>query len=284
MTPQKHARQLTKIVLKNSEAKTIDKAFSEWSVDPYVDYDESSESECVCGKKHIAYLYRIRNTLNGNVLFPIGSKCIQRFGSSSMDFAVQSLQKIYDFTHGDRTGLSDDALYYLLQHEVIDNWEHAFLTGIGRKRNLSARQIMKISEVKSKVKKWFDDLTEKAEENTMKKKTTKPVKMNENVVFNEDEHRRLMKVNALEMARGIASRWMERLAQEVDTLRKKYKPGYPANVDQLVDEVQSTHNHIVAQCREEIANAGVGDYLTPEEVSLLMNEEMRSKMLQGKNI
>lgn len=77
---------------------------------------------------------------------------------------------------------------------------------------------------------------------------------------------------------------MTELSRLIDEMREKYKPNYPANVDQLVDEVQSTHNHIVAQCREEIANAGVGDYLSIEEVSLLMNEEMRSKMLQGKNI
>lgn len=100
----------------------------------------------------------------------------------------------------------------------------------------------------------------------------------------EGEHRRMMKVNAMNLAREIAAKHMAELSRRIDEMREKYKPGFPSNVDQLVDEVQSTHNHIVAQCREEIAKAGVGDYLTPEEVSLLMNEEMRSKMLQGKNI
>lgn len=61
-------------------------------------------------------------------------------------------------------------------------------------------------------------------------------------------------------------------------MREKYKPGYPANVDHLVDDVQSTHNRIVAQCREEIAKADIGDYLTPEEVTLTINEMMRAAL------
>ena len=74
---------------------------------------------------------------------------------------------------------------------------------------------------------------------------------------------------------------MTELSRRIDEMRKKYKPDYPANVDQLVDEVQSTHNHIVAQCREEIANAGVCDYLSMEDISMTINETMR-EVLQGK--
>lgn len=103
---------------------------------------------------------------------------------------------------------------------------------------------------------------------TMKKKTMKSVKMNEN------EHRRQMKVNALKMARDIATKHMAELYRRIGEIREKYKQGYPANVDHLVDEVQSTHNQIVSRCRDEMSQNGIGDYLNPEEVAMLISEEM----------
>ena len=106
----------------------------------------------------------------------------------------------------------------------------------------------------------------------MKKKTTKSVKMNEN------EHCRMMKVNALKMARDIAAKHMAELYRRIGEIREKYRKDYPANIDGLVDEVQSTHNQIVSKCREEISNAGIGDYLNPEDVAMVMNEEMLKAM------
>ena len=85
----------------------------------------------------------------------------------------------------------------------------------------------------------------------------------------------------MNLAKEIAAKHMAELSRRIDEIRKKYKQNYPANVDQLVVDVQSTHNHIVAQCREEIANAGVGDYLTIEDISMTINESMR-EVLKGK--
>lgn len=84
----------------------------------------------------------------------------------------------------------------------------------------------------------------------------------------------MMKVNALKMAREIAARHMAELSVRIDEIRERYRGEYPANLDSLVDAVQTTHNRIVSRCREEIVNAGIGDYLTPEDVSMVMNEEM----------
>ena len=91
-----------------------------------------------------------------------------------------------------------------------------------------------------------------------------------------------MKVNAMNLAREIAAKHMTELSRRIDEIRKKYKPNYPANVDQLVDVVQTAHNHIVAQCREEIANAGVCDYLSTEDISMTINNVMR-EALHGKS-
>lgn len=109
---------------------------------------------------------------------------------------------------------------------------------------------------------------------TTKKKTTKSVKMNENVRMSDNEHCRMMKVNALKMAREIAARHMAELSTRIGEIREKYRKDYPANIDGLVDEVQSTHNQIVSKCREEISSAGIGDYLNSEDVAMVMNEEM----------
>lgn len=108
----------------------------------------------------------------------------------------------------------------------------------------------------------------------MKKKTTKSVKMNETVRMSDNEHRRQMKVNALKMAREIAAKHMAELSSRIDEIREKYRKDYPANIDGLVDEVQSTHNQIVSKCREELSQNGIGDYLNPEEVAMLISEEM----------
>ena len=66
---------------------------------------------------------------------------------------------------------------------------------------------------------------------TTKKKPTKSVKMNEN------EHCRLMKVNALKMAREIAARHMAELSTRIGEIREKYRSEYPDNIDSLVDVV-----------------------------------------------
>ena len=104
--------------------------------------------------------------------------------------------------------------------------------------------------------------------------TKKKTKKQKTIKMNENEHCRMMKVNALKLAREIAARHMAELSTHIGEIREKYRSEYPANIDSLVDVVQTTHNQIVSKCREEISNAGVGDYLNPEDVAMVMNEEM----------
>ena len=75
--------QLASIVLDNSESKTWSSCTAEWIV---VDYEEDDDADgmCVCGKEGLRYMYTIRNELNGNELFPIGSECIKRFNSDDL--------------------------------------------------------------------------------------------------------------------------------------------------------------------------------------------------------
>jgi hypothetical protein len=65
-------------VFANSEEKNdFLKAAQEWSM---VGHDVVPDETCICGKKHLSLVFRLRNHLNGNTLYPVGSKCIHKFG------------------------------------------------------------------------------------------------------------------------------------------------------------------------------------------------------------
>lgn len=81
---------LIKTVISNSDSKTWREARLEWFVKS-MDEDESLESTCVCGHEHLRYLYTIENKINGNQLYPIGSKCIKLFESRTMDEDAEML-------------------------------------------------------------------------------------------------------------------------------------------------------------------------------------------------
>lgn len=71
-------------VIDASEGETWDEAVGEWEIFD-CEEDEDCSSFCICGKEGIRYLYTIRNVENGNLLYPIGSSCIKKFGNEDMD-------------------------------------------------------------------------------------------------------------------------------------------------------------------------------------------------------
>lgn len=79
------ARQkLIDAVVSASESPEWDTAIYEWYMDGCA-LDHSCSSRCVCGQESIKYLFTIRNQLNSNILFPIGSRCIRKFGRADMN-------------------------------------------------------------------------------------------------------------------------------------------------------------------------------------------------------
>lgn len=94
MATKKSNYQLPSKVIENSETKEWDLAVREWEI---VDCEESEENnaECVCGKKHIRYMFTIRNTRNGNTLSPIGSSCIRKFQRSDLSSLVDAYEKLF---------------------------------------------------------------------------------------------------------------------------------------------------------------------------------------------
>lgn len=89
---------LINVVINNSVSDFWDNAVTEWDIS-YYEEDEDCSSKCICGKENIKYLFTIRNRLNGNELFPIGSRCIKRFGLRDLYYETECIQGMYKLYH-----------------------------------------------------------------------------------------------------------------------------------------------------------------------------------------
>lgn len=89
-----YAENLLKRVVEESNANNWDDAVTEWEVSD-AEEDSSASTSCICGKENIRYLYTIRNTENGHELFPIGSRCIQKFGQADLTQATTLYESLF---------------------------------------------------------------------------------------------------------------------------------------------------------------------------------------------
>lgn len=87
--------QLVKKVVASSENSNWNNARTEWSVVD-VSEDETAESQCICGKENLRYLYTIKNNLNGKTLFPIGSQCINQFKQENLNNDVTTYRRLLE--------------------------------------------------------------------------------------------------------------------------------------------------------------------------------------------
>lgn len=94
--------QLERVVLENSYSKNWTSAVLEWEITD-TDEDESCESNCVCGKENIRYLYTIENTIikkkKKKTLFPIGSSCIKKFNRNDLNEQTSITEKLFKLYH-----------------------------------------------------------------------------------------------------------------------------------------------------------------------------------------
>lgn len=65
-------------IIENSDANNFDRSLVEWRVNGYSEDDEC-DGVCICTKTGLRHLFSIKNQINGNELFPIGSVCIDHF-------------------------------------------------------------------------------------------------------------------------------------------------------------------------------------------------------------
>lgn len=70
----------------------------EWEIADCEEEDSASEI-CICGKENIKYLFTIRNTINGNMLYPIGSSCIKKFNRADMKEETSLYEGMFKLLH-----------------------------------------------------------------------------------------------------------------------------------------------------------------------------------------
>lgn len=91
--PSNARYKLIEAIVEHSESDNWESAVQEWSMTG-CKVDSSCSSQCVCGQENIKYLFRITNNLNGANLFPIGSRCINKFGRRDLDEQVNVYEQM----------------------------------------------------------------------------------------------------------------------------------------------------------------------------------------------
>lgn len=94
----KYLQTLIKDVMDNSESKYWDDAVTEWEIVD-VEEDKRLKGSCICGKEHLRYLFTIKNQLNGNELYPIGSSCIKKFERDDLSLEVDIKEQLFKLLH-----------------------------------------------------------------------------------------------------------------------------------------------------------------------------------------
>ena len=97
-TTSSYYKRLIETVLRYSDATEWNAAVLEWCIDD-VEEDETQQESCICGKENLRYLFTIRNIINGNTLYPIGSSCIKKFERSDLDEEVAVKEHLFKLLH-----------------------------------------------------------------------------------------------------------------------------------------------------------------------------------------
>ena len=94
MRINQYYENLIKRVIDLSESNVWERAVQEWEIFD-CEIDDAMTEACVCGKEHLRYLFTIRNTENGNELYPIGSTCINKFEREDLDYEVSVYEDMF---------------------------------------------------------------------------------------------------------------------------------------------------------------------------------------------
>ena len=127
MRKNQYYENLIQTVIDASESNIWDTAVLEWEIVD-CEIDESKSNSCVCGKDFLKYLFTIKNTKNGNELFPIGSTCINKFERDDLDYEVSVYQDMFELMSAVEKNeyielgtkhFSRNLLRYLYEHDVF---------------------------------------------------------------------------------------------------------------------------------------------------------------------
>lgn len=98
MSNSGYYKNLVEQIIENSESNNWNNAVKEWDIEDVIE-DTSLKSSCICGKENIRYLFTIKNSVNGNTLYPIGSSCIQKFEQSDLNEKVNIKEQLFKLLH-----------------------------------------------------------------------------------------------------------------------------------------------------------------------------------------
>lgn len=98
MKLSKYYDNLIRQVICLSESDAWDFAVLEWEIWD-CEEDFSRSTSCICGKENLRYLFTIKNVENGNILYPIGSSCIQKFGRSDLKAETKVHEDMFRLLH-----------------------------------------------------------------------------------------------------------------------------------------------------------------------------------------
>ncbi len=112
-----------KIIIKKSEADNWNEAVLEWDKED-LEIDSTNNESCICGKENLVYLFTIKNKLNGNEIFPIGSSCIKKFErddlTKEVETSIQFFQLLEKVNSKSYIALSSDIFSRKLLKELYD--------------------------------------------------------------------------------------------------------------------------------------------------------------------
>lgn len=89
--------------MENSIGDDWESAVMEWEIEDCIE-DEELKSSCICGKENLRYLFTIHNIYNHNILEPIGSSCIKKFGRIDLNEQVSVSEKLFQLMHAIEKG------------------------------------------------------------------------------------------------------------------------------------------------------------------------------------
>lgn len=142
-------------IICKSENKEWKEAVKEWKIENCFE-DTTRNRECICGKEHPQYKYKLVNKKNGKVIYPISKKCIKKLGREELDreaeMYVQKMSLEHRMAKGDYLSISDEDLSKRVIKHMYDNGvfegneyngqngerDYQFLIDMKNKKNKSA--------------------------------------------------------------------------------------------------------------------------------------------------
>lgn len=126
-----------------SEASDWQDARMEWEITD-INLDVSGKTACICGNEHIRYCFELSDKKTGHRIYPVSRSCIKLFGRPELDQAAKDEQLFCSFAEKCENGdfielqrdLSRKLIDILYDRNMIDDWQHKFLTDMYNRRNM----------------------------------------------------------------------------------------------------------------------------------------------------